>query len=403
MPKLILDGDAKGAVSAHADLDKAATKTKGHYKELGEESGRAGQKHKEAFGSEAVKDLGNVVAGVFALDKALELVVEGFQEVKRESEAAANRATSALAASGQLLAVSGAKGPANLAMARSITATGIADDSQSAQIVAAWQKAHLSDQEEQFLKSIGSRYVVGAGELGEFGADIQGFNETFEGKAGSVQDIAKKFIRAAADTKGTPAELAKMIERAAPDAAANGMSADETLAAYSVFGRSAPTAKMAGSRLSEYLKGERDFTPTQQQQYNQELIAIRGAPGGEVPDGVNSDPELRNARQAIRAKGMAVDAWRTEGGIENLYNAMVSQSADKAKEESGYAAYLLNRAGGFVGGLTLGSERMQLQNVMDDPKMRGQLDNELQQAILDELKRQTNHMTEESIPPGRAE
>ena len=144
-------------------------------------------------------------------------------------------------------------------MARSITATGIADDSQSADIVAKWQKAHLSDQEENFLKTIGTKYVVGAGELGQFGGRYSRCrNETFEGKAGSVEDIAKKFICAAA-TKGTPAETREMIERAVPLPAANGMSADETLAAYSVFGRSAPTAKMAGSRLEQYVNGELDL------------------------------------------------------------------------------------------------------------------------------------------------
>src|SRR4051812_7490229 len=126
MAKLILDGDAKGAVNAHEDVNKAVAKTKAHYKELGDESDKAASKHKQSFGSEAVADLGKYVAGIFTIEKALELVIDGFGEVKRESEAAANRAQTALAASGQLLAVSGSKGPANLAMARSITATGIA-------------------------------------------------------------------------------------------------------------------------------------------------------------------------------------------------------------------------------------------------------------------------------------
>src|SRR3954452_3937530 len=144
MAKLILDGDAKGAVHAHEDVNKAVAKTKAHYKELGDESEKAGQKHKESFGERSVADLGKYVAGLATVEKAIELVVKGFEEVKKESTDAAARAAAALVKAGELAGVSGTPAgfKANLAMARSISATGIADDTQSAAIVAAWQKAH---------------------------------------------------------------------------------------------------------------------------------------------------------------------------------------------------------------------------------------------------------------------
>jgi hypothetical protein len=292
-------------------------------------------------------------------------------------------------------------------MVRSISATGIADDTQSAAIVAEWQKAHLTRPEQEFMKTLGTKYVVGAENLGEFGMNVQGFRETFEGKKpGSVEDVAKKFISAAAGSKGTPAEISRFIEKVAPEAREAGLSPDQTLAAFSVFARTAPMPRTAASRVEQYIKGELDFTPLQRKQYQDDLAGLSGATG-DIPDSIKRDPELSAARQSKRAKGAADEAWRGEGTITSLYDAMISQMAVNAKEGYGNAGYLTTEAVGWARGLTAGSKVSVMREAMDRPGSWPSVDADLQREIRDFLESQTQMMKSDrnQVPPpsGRQE
>lgn len=301
MPKLILDGDARGAVKAVADLNAAYKQTTG---ELGKTALAAKQLQREAAKivrdnmgpqdryNQSVKRLAELVkAGALSFDQAeiaakryrttldravgssalqmlkthvndftslagaIALVGKSLRDMEADAQAAADAVFNAVGSAGQLQQL--ADFPGGVAYARQLIRQGVVpatNQSQAFDIAYDLGSANFTRGEMQYIAEIGAQKRVKPEGLVSFGGALKKYIGTFgEQEAGSLRQVGSKIFEAAAIAQADAVKVALAATRFGSGSQSLGMSDEEAMAAFLAIEKQAPNPEQASTRLEALL------------------------------------------------------------------------------------------------------------------------------------------------------
>lgn len=365
MPKLILDGDAAGAVRATEGVTDKVAKLKAEFKAAGiealqlersakriveenatpqerynsqiehlsklfvagkisveqmdravgnygkqlDEATKSHDRHKQAhegsFGGHAVSEILQYAAAAVTAEKGIELVTEALREQAEEKRRAAENVAGGLQGADALV---NSGNPAQAkAIAEQLMTSGLIPRNQQGAAFdvggAIVQSGHAN--EAEFLQELAEKRIVQPQQLGELSQNVSKVEHGFGTGAGSFEEIVKK-IRAAASESGvgaSPADVAKNIADLSDEARENGTPFDQALAVFVTEAQKSKSLRTAGAATKKFITEGGDFDGSQASDYQKNLSDIQGSAGKELPDYIASDPLLKQARSAEGQKG----------------------------------------------------------------------------------------------------
>jgi hypothetical protein len=336
VPTLKIDGDASGAVAAHAALDSAVGKTKRGYQELGQESDKTGDAQKKAFGSEAVADMATMAAKSFALVEVFKTATAALNEFAETRKRIAAETVSGLAATGQLSAAGGTQ--ADLEMARSLQARGITTgEDQSIRAVTGFVRAGLSQKERAYMIDLAEKQLVDAGSLGQYPQEVRATQRAFADKGSTFIGTEKMLRGGAMDTRFDVGEFGLAATRLAGVAAEAGMSEAQAIAMLATQANKTRNLRTAGGDVEKMIKEGEQFSGKDAIEYAREFKLVQGSQSGAIPTSlVQTDPETAAAygKRKSDAGYEAMVRSRTSTR-ENLFSSLVAQRKKSIIENEG--------------------------------------------------------------------
>lgn len=346
MPKLVLDGDATGAVKATGQTTDGVAKLKAEFKAAAAEAaqltreakrivdenatpqerynsqverlakmfvagkisveqmdravgnygkqldestkshGKHKQAHEEAFGAESLKSLSSYVAGLVTVEKGIELVTEALREQAEEKRRAAENVAGGLAGADALV---NSGNPAQAkAIAEQFMGAGLIGRDQQAAAFGVGGNIVTSGHanEAEFLKELAEKRIIQPLQAGELAQNITKVQSGFGAEAGSFEDIFKK-VRVAANEKGvgaSPADMARYLADLSDEARESGTPIDQVLAVMATETQKSKSLKSGEAAAKQYMTEGNVFDGEQLKAYGRNLSDIQGAPGQALPD-----------------------------------------------------------------------------------------------------------------------
>lgn len=360
MAKLKLDGDASGAVKATEDVAKGVKKVAEAAKEAGKATEEAGKHHEKTFGSEAVHDLEHYVTGMVTVHKAIETTIELWHNAAEERKKYFENVSGGLPGAGAIANVSRTQEEFNkwTAVARDqLMGEGIFNRQQQSEAfntASQLAAAGLSDKELKVMVELGKKKQVLGSEMGDFAESVRAVQERYGQSAGDFATVAKKLIFGSADTLGRVgvSDIGLQLAEVGDKAIEQGMTFDQTEAAYIVAARTSAQKRKARQRAIDYFSGDYEFSANQKEQLAAELAMVQGAPGREIPDFLAGDPRFGAARGAEESKA-ALDKQLEEqlATRHALYETVLSENATRSSDRSQVARLfetMLSRGLGYI-------------------------------------------------------
>jgi hypothetical protein len=311
---------------------------------------KSGEAHQHAFGSEALADVGRMATEAFGLVEIWKSGTEAITEFAEERKRLAEKDVAGLGSLGQLSAAGGTQADADYA--RQLHARGIVEsDAEGFKATTGFVRAHLKRTDEDYLAALAKDKIVDPTTMGDYAQNLQVYSKSFQGKAGSFQDVEKKIRTAGYDTRLGPEEIALQMSKVAPAAREAGLSDSEALAMYVTQVNRSANKKMAGSETIDLIKHGDTFTGPDAVDYAKEVQRIQGAPtAGERPSLVRTDSRASAAHATEEAKAeYETSITDRTAERENLYDAMLTHRK----------RITLHRQGDFFGSIdNWGDERM---------------------------------------------
>ncbi len=360
MPKLVLEGDAAGAVKATGEVVDKVAKLKAEFKAAASEAaqltreakriveenatpqehynqqmerlsklfvagklnveqmdralgnygkqldeatkgqGKHNEAHQEGFGQHAVDDLLKYAAGFVTIEKGIELVTDAIRQQQEQEKKAGEGLGKGIGPAKKISQVSGSpeEFQQNIAEMRALQRiTGADEPGTAADIVVAEQQARLQRTDRQLISEWADKNMPPA-ELPDFIRDVKGFQVDYK-NAGNFETVGKQAIVGARESGGhlSPDELLKVAERVAQQARDNNETPEQTIAKIATIGRGQPNFRRTNTAVEEYYKTGEGLN---QSQYQLALEQIRKSPGNVIPDYIGDVTGLSSARSAER-------------------------------------------------------------------------------------------------------